>query len=156
MTDPKNQPAFVHCAKGTVPPLWMIKRMAVDKWDADRAGVEAARSADQSRLTRPRLRQAQGLGLARTAVWWVSALREFPPLEGLAELDGWPPRRRVKPLRLPDDSAPIRITDSPRSRGASRPVRTHQSLFVHHNGDDQRVVTDARRDGPELDDRLRQ
>jgi uncharacterized protein (TIGR01244 family) len=43
VTDPKNQPAFVHCASGNrAAALWMIKRMAVDKWDADRAGVEAA------------------------------------------------------------------------------------------------------------------
>ena len=43
VTDPKNQPAFVHCASGNrAAALWMIKRMAVDKWDAERAGVEAA------------------------------------------------------------------------------------------------------------------
>jgi len=43
VTDPKNQPAFVHCASGNrAAALWMIKRMAVDKWDADRAGTEAA------------------------------------------------------------------------------------------------------------------
>lgn len=43
VTDPKNQPAFVHCASGNrAAALWMIKRMAVDKWDADRAGSEAA------------------------------------------------------------------------------------------------------------------
>jgi uncharacterized protein (TIGR01244 family) len=43
VTDPKNQPAFVHCASGNrAAALWMIKRMAIDKWDADRAGAEAA------------------------------------------------------------------------------------------------------------------
>jgi uncharacterized protein (TIGR01244 family) len=42
VTDPKNQPAFVHCASGNrAAALWMIKRMAVDKWDADRAVTEA-------------------------------------------------------------------------------------------------------------------
>lgn len=41
--DPLNQPAFVHCASGNrVSAMWMIKRMVVDKWDADRAGTEAA------------------------------------------------------------------------------------------------------------------
>jgi len=43
VTDPKNQPAFVHCASANrAAAMWMIKRMLVDKWDAERAGTEAA------------------------------------------------------------------------------------------------------------------
>ena len=43
VTDRKNQPAFVHCASANrAAAMWMIKRMVVDKWDADRAGTEAA------------------------------------------------------------------------------------------------------------------
>lgn len=43
VTAPANQPAFVHCASGNrAAAMWMIKRMVVDKWDADRAGAEAA------------------------------------------------------------------------------------------------------------------
>jgi uncharacterized protein (TIGR01244 family) len=43
VTDSKNQPAFVHCASGNrAAAMWMIKRLQVDKWDADRAGAEAA------------------------------------------------------------------------------------------------------------------
>jgi uncharacterized protein (TIGR01244 family) len=43
VTDKKNDPAFVHCASGNrAAAMWMIKRMQVDKWDADRAGTEAA------------------------------------------------------------------------------------------------------------------
>jgi uncharacterized protein (TIGR01244 family) len=43
VTDKKNEPAFVHCASGNrAAAMWMIKRMQVDKWDADRAGTEAA------------------------------------------------------------------------------------------------------------------
>jgi uncharacterized protein (TIGR01244 family) len=43
VTDPKNHPAFVHCASGNrAAAMWMIKRMQVDKWDAERAGTEAA------------------------------------------------------------------------------------------------------------------
>lgn len=43
VTAPANQPAFVHCATGNrAAAMWMIKRMVVDKWDADRAGAEAA------------------------------------------------------------------------------------------------------------------
>src|SRR5207342_2231578 len=39
----KNNPAFVHCASGNrAAAFWMIKRMQVDKWDAERAGTEAA------------------------------------------------------------------------------------------------------------------
>jgi len=43
VTDKKNEPAFVHCASGNrAAAFWMIKRMQIDKWDADRAGAEAA------------------------------------------------------------------------------------------------------------------
>jgi uncharacterized protein (TIGR01244 family) len=43
VTDSKNQPAFVHCASGNrAAAMWMIKRMQIDKWDAERAGTEAA------------------------------------------------------------------------------------------------------------------
>jgi uncharacterized protein (TIGR01244 family) len=43
VTAPANQPAFVHCASGNrAAAMWMIKRMQVDNWDADRAGAEAA------------------------------------------------------------------------------------------------------------------
>jgi len=43
VTDAKNQPAFVHCASGNrAAAMWMIKRMQIDKWDAERAGTEAA------------------------------------------------------------------------------------------------------------------
>jgi len=42
VTDPRNQPAFVHCASGNrAAALWMIKRIEVDKWDVDRAEKEA-------------------------------------------------------------------------------------------------------------------
>src|SRR5262245_3797468 len=43
VTDTKNQPAFVHCASGNrAAAMWMIKRIQLDKWDAERAGTEAA------------------------------------------------------------------------------------------------------------------
>jgi len=43
ITDKKNDPAFVHCASGNrAAAMWMIKRMQIDRWDADRAGTEAA------------------------------------------------------------------------------------------------------------------
>jgi len=43
VTAPANQPAFVHCASANrASALWMIKRMLVDGWDADRASTEAA------------------------------------------------------------------------------------------------------------------
>jgi uncharacterized protein (TIGR01244 family) len=42
ITDPKNQPAFIHCASANrAAALWMVKRMVVDKWDAERAATEA-------------------------------------------------------------------------------------------------------------------
>ncbi|HEY7292762.1 MAG TPA: sulfur transferase domain-containing protein [Vicinamibacterales bacterium] len=43
VTDPQNTPAFIHCASANrAAAMWMIKRMVVDKWDAERAGAEAA------------------------------------------------------------------------------------------------------------------
>ena len=43
VTEPANQPVFVHCASANrAAALWMIKRMTVDAWDADRASTEAA------------------------------------------------------------------------------------------------------------------
>ncbi len=43
VTAPANQPAFVHCASANrAAAMWMIKRIQVDKWDADRAASEAA------------------------------------------------------------------------------------------------------------------
>jgi uncharacterized protein (TIGR01244 family) len=43
MADPASQPVFVHCASGNrAAAMWMIKRMVVDGWDADRASTEAA------------------------------------------------------------------------------------------------------------------
>lgn len=43
MADPANQPVFVHCGSGNrAAAMWMIKRMVMDGWDADRAATEAA------------------------------------------------------------------------------------------------------------------
>lgn len=42
VTDPKNQPAFIHCSSANrAAALWMVKRMVVDRWDAERASNEA-------------------------------------------------------------------------------------------------------------------
>lgn len=42
VTDPANQPAFIHCTHGVrASGLWAIKRVLVDKWDVDRATTEA-------------------------------------------------------------------------------------------------------------------
>jgi uncharacterized protein (TIGR01244 family) len=39
---PANQPAFVHCAGGgRAATMWLIKRIAIDKWDVERASAEA-------------------------------------------------------------------------------------------------------------------
>lgn len=43
VVDPKNQPVFVHCASANrAAAMWMIKRLVVDGWDAERAATEAA------------------------------------------------------------------------------------------------------------------
>ncbi len=42
ITDKANQPAFIHCASANrAAALWMVKRIAVDKWDVDKASEEA-------------------------------------------------------------------------------------------------------------------
>lgn len=42
VTDPSNQPAFIHCASANrVAALWLIKRVVVDEWTMERALEEA-------------------------------------------------------------------------------------------------------------------
>ena len=51
---PENNPAYIHCASGNrVSAMWMIKRMVVDHWDADKAYTEA----NALGLTSPALKQ---------------------------------------------------------------------------------------------------
>ena len=43
ITTKGNDPAFIHCASGNrASAMWMIKRLVVDHWEADRAAKEAA------------------------------------------------------------------------------------------------------------------
>jgi uncharacterized protein (TIGR01244 family) len=43
ITAPGNEPAYIHCAAGNrAGAMWMIKRLAVDHWDTDRAYTEAS------------------------------------------------------------------------------------------------------------------
>ena len=54
ITAPGNEPAFIHCAAGNrAGAMWMIKRLAVDHWDSERAYTEAAALG----LTSPALKQ---------------------------------------------------------------------------------------------------
>ncbi|MQA30996.1 MAG: hypothetical protein GEU82_14380 [Luteitalea sp.] len=42
VSDPANQPVYIHCASGNrVAAMWLIKRVKLDGWDADRAMKEA-------------------------------------------------------------------------------------------------------------------
>ena len=42
ISDKANQPAFIHCASANrAAALWMVKRIAVDKWDVAKATEEA-------------------------------------------------------------------------------------------------------------------
>jgi len=42
VTEPANQPAFVHCASANrAAALWLVKRIDVDGWDVERATTEA-------------------------------------------------------------------------------------------------------------------
>jgi uncharacterized protein (TIGR01244 family) len=43
MATPGIEPAYIHCASGNrAAMMWMIKRLVVDHWDAQRASTEAA------------------------------------------------------------------------------------------------------------------
>ncbi len=54
ITAPGSEPAFIHCAGGNrAAAMWMVKRLVVDRWDADRAGKEATALG----MTSPALRQ---------------------------------------------------------------------------------------------------
>jgi uncharacterized protein (TIGR01244 family) len=54
LRQPGNEPAYIHCASGNrAAAMWMIKRIAIDHWDVDRAGTEAAALG----LTNPALKQ---------------------------------------------------------------------------------------------------
>src|SRR5947207_13267525 len=54
LTTPGNEPAYIHCASGNrAAAMWMIKRIAIDHWDADKAAAEAASLG----LTNPTLKQ---------------------------------------------------------------------------------------------------
>jgi uncharacterized protein (TIGR01244 family) len=42
ITDKANEPAFIHCASANrAAMMWMVKRIAVDKWDVEKASEEA-------------------------------------------------------------------------------------------------------------------
>ena len=42
ITQPGNQPAFIHCASGNrAAAMWFVKRVLIDRWDVERAGAEA-------------------------------------------------------------------------------------------------------------------
>jgi uncharacterized protein (TIGR01244 family) len=54
ITAPGSEPAFIHCAGGNrAAAMWMIKRLTVDHWDADRAAAEATALG----MTSPALKQ---------------------------------------------------------------------------------------------------
>src|SRR5215212_5190174 len=54
ITAPGNEPAYIHCAAGNrAGAMWMIKLLAVDHWDTERAYTEAAALG----LTSPALKQ---------------------------------------------------------------------------------------------------
>ena len=54
LATPGNEPAYIHCAAGNrAAAMWMIKRLAVDHWDTDRAFQEATALG----LTSPALKQ---------------------------------------------------------------------------------------------------
>jgi uncharacterized protein (TIGR01244 family) len=54
VTDKSNHPMYVHCGSANrVAALWLVKRVAVDGWEIDRAAAEA----DQIGLTSPALRK---------------------------------------------------------------------------------------------------
>ena len=61
ITDKANQPAFIHCATANrAAALWMVKRIAIDKWDVEKASAEAtALGLTNSNLKTFAIEQAQ-------------------------------------------------------------------------------------------------
>jgi uncharacterized protein (TIGR01244 family) len=54
ITAPGNEPAYIHCAAGNrAAAMWMVKRLVVDHWDAERAATEATALG----MTSPTLKQ---------------------------------------------------------------------------------------------------
>jgi len=54
LTTPGNEPAYIHCAAGNrAAAMWMIKRLAIDHWDTEKAFQEATALG----LTSPALKQ---------------------------------------------------------------------------------------------------
>jgi len=54
ITSKGSEPAFIHCAGGNrAAAMWLVKRLAVDHWDTDRATAEATALG----LTSPALKQ---------------------------------------------------------------------------------------------------
>jgi uncharacterized protein (TIGR01244 family) len=54
ITTKGSEPAFIHCAGGNrAAAMWLVKRLAVDHWDAERATAEATALG----LTSPALKQ---------------------------------------------------------------------------------------------------
>jgi protein tyrosine phosphatase (PTP) superfamily phosphohydrolase (DUF442 family) len=54
ITTKGSEPAFIHCAGGNrAAAMWLVKRLAVDHWDTDRATAEATALG----LTSPSLKQ---------------------------------------------------------------------------------------------------
>jgi uncharacterized protein (TIGR01244 family) len=54
ITSKGSEPAFIHCAGGNrAAAMWLVKRLAVDHWDANRATAEATALG----LTSPALKQ---------------------------------------------------------------------------------------------------
>jgi uncharacterized protein (TIGR01244 family) len=53
ITSPGAEPAFIHCAGGNrAATMWLIKRLAVDHWDVERATKEAIALGQTSETTR--------------------------------------------------------------------------------------------------------
>jgi len=56
ITDKANEPAFIHCASANrAAMMWMVKRIAVDKWDVEKASEEATALG----LTNPALKTSR-------------------------------------------------------------------------------------------------
>ena len=67
MTDPANQPVFLHSGNGhRTATLWMIKRVVVDGWRAEQAGA-------RSDLDRSDSRQSDGADAVEICAGYITA-----------------------------------------------------------------------------------
>ena len=143
VTAPANQPVFVHCASANrAAALWMIKRMTVDGWDADRAGTEAT-----------------ALGLTRRPLKTFRGDRHTATKERHEEVASRPLserglRRRLRPAAWTYASSPCADIESDGLVADGRPQREDEAHELQQHEAHDTAVDDRGENGGRLNPEL--